>query len=364
MGRSALPPYEQLADRIRRMISSRRLVPGAFLGTEAGFARTSGRARMTVRRAVETLIASGVLERRPGRGVFVRDDSHETRTIRLLAGNLGWEPAVRILHGVQEAAEENGVRVEIEDAHGDLETALTSVRALPDSGAGGAVLVSLHCPAFNEALCALVARGFPFVVVDQTLSEIAAPSVSSDNTAGGASAAGAVIAAGHRHLAFVGDLDASTTRARLAGVNAAARRAGLGSVLVIDLCENDRLGDWAPQIHRAVIRAINAKPRPTALVCSCDAVARGAYRTLRELQVAVPGDVSVVGFDDDPIAEWLTPALSTIRQDFTTIGHEAMEALLAVFADSKSAPGSRLVPVEYVARESVAAPQNAIAQEA
>src|SRR5574344_1249459 len=99
------PPYEQLAERIRRMISSRRLVPGAFLGTEAGLARTSGRARMTVRRAVETLIAAGVLERRPGRGVFVRDESHETRVIRLLAGNLAWEPAVRILHGVQEGAE-------------------------------------------------------------------------------------------------------------------------------------------------------------------------------------------------------------------------------------------------------------------
>ena len=69
-------------------------------------------------------------------------------------------------------------------------------------------------------------------------------------------------------------------------------------------------------------------------------------------------DVSLVGFDDDPIAEWTTPALTTVCQDFSAMGREAVKALVARIA-KPAAPGATIaVPVEFVARESLARRRN------
>ena len=72
---------------------------------------------------------------------------------------------------------------------------------------------------------------------------------------------------------------------------------------------------------------------PTAIVCSCDAVARIAYRVLAEEGIGVPQDVSLTGFDDDPIAEWMSPPLTTIRQDFAEMGRKAVAAFEPLVSD-------------------------------
>ena len=77
-------------------------------------------------------------------------------------------------------------------------------------------------------------------------------------------------------------------------------------------------------------------------------------RALAEEGVSVPRDMSLVGFDDDPIAEWTSPALTTIRQDFSAMGVGAARALAARIKDP-SAPGrTLLVSVSIVMRESLA----------
>ena len=81
-------------------------------------------------------------------------------------------------------------------------------------------------------------------------------------------------------------------------------------------------------------------------------------RAFTEVGISVPDDISLVGFDDDPIAEWTTPALTTVRQDFSAMGREAVKALVARIA-KPAAPGATVaVPVEFVARESLARRRN------
>ena len=120
-----------------------------------------------------------------------------------------------------------------------------------------------------------------------------------------------------------------------------------------DIKGEDRLGDWGIEIRAAVARLLRRKSRPTAVFCSCDAIARHAMRAFAEAGLSVPRDVSIVGFDDDPIAEWASPALTTVRQNFGAMGREAVKALVARI-EKPAAPGVTVkMPVELVERESL-----------
>ncbi len=350
------PAYLALAEKLRLAIDEKNIVPGSFLGTEVELSRNHSLARMTVRRAVQILIDEGLLERLPGRGIFVRDSSHQTRVVKMLAGNLCWTPAVNMSRGARRVATEKGVELLLCDGHGSQDDEIETIRHLPYTGVRGAIIMSMHCHKFYNALCTLVSSNFPFVVVDQQLHEIDAPSVCSDNLGGGKLAAQAILRAGHKRIAFIGDLDASTTNDRLTGVQAALFEADLKLIDSIDIPVVDRLADWEPQIKKAVRELMTTNKPPTAMICSCDTVARAAYRTLSELGLEIPRDISVIGFDDDPLAEWLNPPLSTIRQPFDEIGRIAMELLLERIANTKASFEPKLVPVEYVERDSIAPP--------
>ncbi|GAB3805570.1 hypothetical protein GCM10027605_31790 [Micromonospora zhanjiangensis] len=100
------------------------------------------------------------------------------------------------------------------------------------------------------------------------------------------------------------------------------------------------------------MRTLLRRPdRPTAVVCMNDRLAFGAYQALAEAGLEVPRDVSVVSFDDDPIAAWLRPGLSTVALPHETMGRRAVELLL-----DDRAIGSTVVPMSLRRRGSVAPP--------
>ena len=358
---ASIPPYIRLANRLRSQIRDNALAPGDCIGTEVQLARESGLSRMTVRRAVQMLVDEGLVERRPGRGVFVRGADTATRSVLFLAGNLLWAPAVRVAQAVQSDAPDAGLDVSVFDARGDLDAFLAELRTLPESGAAGAIIMSQHDADFNRALAVLVAADYPFVVIDQALADLPAPSVAADNRAGGRFAAEALLAAGHRRFAFLGDLAADTTAARAQGVADACAAALVPPPAVFDI-PGRRFADWEPAIRERIAEMLRVRPRPTALVCSCDAVALHAIRALSEAGHSVPRDLSVTGFDDDPIAEWASPALTTVRQDFAEMGHRAFAALVAQLGKAEAPespavpPAHEAVPVTLVERSSIAPP--------
>ena len=92
--------------------------------------------------------------------------------------------------------------------------------------------------------------------------------------------------------------------------------------------------------------------RPTGIVCMNDRLAFGAYQAIAEAGLAVPGDVSVVSFDDDPIASWLRPGLTTAALPHEPMGRLAVELLLA----DPGEDSQRLVPMPLITRSSITAP--------
>jgi len=342
----------RIADVLRERVAAMK--PGEPFGTEVALATECGVSRMTARKAVNALVEAGLVERRAGVGVFVRDEGSVTRRWRFLVGNLMWESAIMTASAARCEAEKIGVELELRDAGGDMKKMIAEIAALPGSGAAGAIVFSLHCGEFDAAIRGVAKKGFPIVVIDQDLGPRTNVScVLSDNALGGSLAAERIVHSGHTSLAFIGDLVADTVRARWEGFSRIVSRQTGAKPLKYDIKGEDRLGDWGTEVRAAVGKMLRRKVRPTALFCSCDAIARHAMRALTDAGVRVPADVSLVGFDDDPIAEWTSPALTTVHQDFSAMGCEAVKALVQRAA-KPAAPGvTSIVPVEFVVRESL-----------
>ena len=336
-------------------LKASRTEPGGKLGSEVAIAAECGVSRMTARKAVNALIAEGIVERRAGIGIFVRGGDSFTRRFRFIAGNLLWEAAVRMASAARRTVAGRGAELELRDAHGSEDAYLSEIESLPASGCDGAIVVSIHESRADAAIRRLAATGFPLVVIDETFDDGSVAGVASDNTAGGALAAGALVEAGHTALGFLGDVDTGTVRARLDGFRSVLLGRGLKEPSVYRLHDLDRLGSWETGVRTLAKRIAGLKKRPTGILCSCDTVARFAMRTFAECGLSVPGDVSLIGFDDDPIAEWTAPALTTVHQDFDGLGVAAAERLASF--RSMDDPYERMtVPVSLVSRQSVGRP--------
>lgn len=346
-----IPPNVRMSEALRARVADWK--PGTAVGTEVALAEEFGVSRMTARKAVERLVKDGLLERHAGIGVFRRDKDKEPRHFRFLAGNLLWDSAIGVMLTFRNQIKRTGAELDLRDAEGDAAKLKEELLALPKSGAVGAGVFSIHEPELAEVIADLVASGFPIVVIDEVFDpKTGVSGFVSDNAQGGRIAAEQFVKAGHRNLAFIGDYVADTVRARWEGFREVAEANGINPVR-IELTADDRLGDWAHIIREATRRLLREYPETTGVFCSCDAVARHVMRELWDQKIVVPRDLSVIGFDDDPISGWTSPALTTLHQNFEALGEAAGKALLARYEDRTLPPETVTVPVTLVERGSV-----------
>jgi LacI family transcriptional regulator len=231
--------------------------------------------------------------------------------------------AVEILRGVEEwgADHETGVVVSAVRSGDARPASWTSALASHDTD--GVILVT---SALTEAqLGQLRSGGIPLVVVDPVNPpppEVA--SVGATNWAGGLAATEHLIGLGHcRIAAIAGPEDFLCSRARIDGYRSALERAGLifDPALV-------RHGDF--QHQGGFVRGdelLNLADRPTAIFAGSDQQALGVYEAARQRGLHIPQDLSVVGFDDLPVARWISPPLTTVRQPLAEMGRAAAEML-------------------------------------
>ena len=168
-------------------------------------------------------------------------------------------------------------------------------------------------------------RGLPFVFLTRYVEDVAADAAVVDNSLGASLAAGEAIRVGHRCIgAIFGPQNTSTGRDRERGVRAALEAAG------IELPDaRVRRGSFNYDVgHRAMEELVAAPDPPTVILCSNDSVAIGAYNAARGLGIRVPEDISLVGFDDLPMAAWETFDLTTVRQPMEEMAHTSVALLL------------------------------------
>jgi len=151
------------------------------------------------------------------------------------------------------------------------------------------------------------------------------PSVGATNFNGGMDATAHLVSLGHRRIGFIeGPPEAMVSLARLHGYHAALSQVGLSSDPALMRAAAFTFDGG----FLAAMQILALPERPTALFASNDLQALGVIEAARSLGLRVPQDVSVVGFDDMPAAQWSAPPLTTVRQPFAEMGRVAMHRLL------------------------------------
>lgn len=268
------------------------------------------------------------------------------------------EIAMAFLAGITDELAPTGLALTLLSA-----TAQGAVVPARDVAVDGAIVYS--CNPDSSAVGWLMRRRLPLVFVDQAPAAGIA-SVNIDDRLGARSAAQHIIDLGHRSVAIVtagygGEFgiltdpiqaaSAYTERQRLLGWLDALGAAGIEPTVVRQPHANpEDIG------HTATQTILGHGDRPTAILCFSDAIARGVIRAIQDNDLNVPKDVSVVGFDDNPIGRRTRPALTTVRQDVDAKGRAAVAALTSAIDRARTRPSSRgrhlVLPTELVIRDS------------
>ena len=197
------------------------------------------------------------------------------------------------------------------------------------------------------------AGAFPIVLVDPGFGVEEFDTITIANHEGAAAVVRHLLALGHRRIATVTgpprNIDAEQ---RLAGYRAAIR-AGGGE------CSSDLeiTGDFSEASGRAAGEAIRTlSPRPTAVFAGNDYMAAGVIGALTEAGVRVPQDVAVAGFDDIPIARYLTPPLTTVHVGLLELGERAVGRLVEIQNRGSPTPHHEVLSTTLVIRRSCGAP--------
>ncbi|WP_433498339.1 LacI family DNA-binding transcriptional regulator [Sphaerimonospora sp. CA-214678] len=233
---------------------------------------------------------------------------------------------MEIIRGVERVAREHRVGVALTEFGPERdETAYPNDDTLTRRRPACVVTVAQLSEEQREQLSA---KGIPFVVFDPT-TELPddVPFVGATNWSGGRSATHHLIELGHRRIAMIGGPDqVLCCRARLDGYRSALEDAGLPVEAELTV----RTGLTMEGGHTAALDLLNLPRPPTAIFACNDLQAVGVYQAARALGLGIPTDLSVVGFDDLPIAALVDPPLTTVHQPLTEMAAAATELALAL----------------------------------
>jgi DNA-binding LacI/PurR family transcriptional regulator len=256
-------------------------------------------------------------------------------------------PASTLL-GIERAARVAGYTVTLSSlADLDAPSVRRAVAALADQSVDGVIVIASRESAARGVRD--MRDSLPIVTIEGGYADDI-PVVSVDQLAGARLATERLLGAGHRTVWHVaGPADWLEAQERVAGWRAALTDAGVRVPRLVR-------GDWTPGSGYRAGQELAANRDVTAVFVANDHMALGLLRAFHEAGVRVPDDISIVGFDNIPEAEYFLPALTTVRQDFDELGKRAFRLLLDVM-DGTDAPvvGGRIPPT-LIERDSVGAP--------
>ncbi len=254
-----------------------------------------------------------------------------------------------MVNSLQARLAEKDVSIIISTSLYDVDMELDQVRLLVERGVESIVLVgSIHRP---ETIALLEQRKIAYVFTYTSTSTEIGAAIGFDNEKAGRMAARYLIDIGHTRLAMIAGITDNNDRAaaRRDGFVAELERQGIAKADVTVLESAYKIEGG----RNAMKRLMEKADRPTAVFCGSDIIAAGVIKYCHENSIAVPGDISVLGFDNLEIAELTTPDLTTVEVPAREMGTIAGDYLLATSAQRQHMR-QRELPLRLVVRASTA----------
>lgn len=272
-----------------------------------------------------------------------------SQVILVIVPDIGNPFFSEIIKGMEQVAQARGYSLLLGDSQHSAEREFEYGSRVAARQADGLITLSGRVPFKNyrEQLRKGVLP--PMVNACEYIADRAIPTVQIDNQAAAFKAMQYLLDLGHKHIGFVtGPMTSTLSTERLKGYQKALQSAGRPEkkALIVH-------GDFTAESGVAAAEQLLALAHPpTAIFCSNDEMAIGAIKALKSHGIAVPAQMSVMGFDDIPLARYFDPPLTTVLQPKLEIGREAMKILLDMLAGQPPATKVHSLPFRLVVRAS------------
>ncbi|PZQ88255.1 MAG: transcriptional regulator [Leifsonia xyli] len=260
-----------------------------------------------------------------------------------------------LIRGALSAAEAAGHVVLVAETGGEPAREQEAIEALLDRQVDGIIFATMRA---RELFLPELPEGTEAVMLNATNPRYTR-SVLPDEEAGGRAAVQLLVDAGHREgIVLIGQNDeverdvfrSATIARRVAGIRGALAAHGLA------FAREESIWVWEPENGYDAVRTLLGDGiRPRALLCMNDRLAFGAYQALGESGMRIPDEVSIVSFDNDEVASYLRPGLSTVGLPHEEMGRAAVELLLS----GDGSPREMLIPMPVISRASISTPASA-----
>lgn len=363
MPKDVRPLYSRIYKDLKNKIESGEYKVEEQLPTENDLAEMHGVSRITSKRALIELERDGLIYRKRGSGSFVkRIDNRtppaisESKIISMILPYAASNSLLAYIHGATEYLDDKGYYLTIHSSNWSTEKEKELIYSLPKRGISGIILYPVSTLKNLDAVYSLYMNGQPIVTIDQYYDNVPVGSVTSDNFKGGYMATSKLIELGHRSIAFISSINLqyrTSVRDRFYGYCKALKDADIpidGEIVVDDFMEiyesPEKLNFIQSLIDRLLDRGV------TAIQAEHDHLAVDLVRTAIERNVAVPKELSIVGFDNHEISANIEIPITTITQNFYEIGKQAAAMLVDQINNGNVQKHNKLeIDVEWVARQ-------------
>lgn len=335
--RRELPKYQMIRDELLSWIEVRSLVPGDRLPTEADLAEHFVVSRQTIRQAVGELVQKGVLERIQGSGTYYRGRLG-SNTERTSSGMIGVITTYisdyifpHIIRGIEERLSANGYSPLLFSTQNDPKKERKALESLFEKGVDGVIAEATKSAYTNrnaDLLYQLEERNIPIVMLHATYPDLSVPLVEVDDRYGGYLATKHLVDLGHTRIGAILKMDDRQGLRRMEGYLRALSESGrtFNSDAVAFYATEE--GDSVVSSYGMRIMQLEPAARPTAVFCYNDTIATELISELGNKGLVVPRDISIIGFDDAPLASRSHPPLTTIEHPKYDMGVQAGDLIL------------------------------------
>lgn len=318
---SDLKVSTQIAIFLEDRIQKGEFPEGSVLPSERKLCEEYKVSRVTVRHALEILRNKGIIEKYHGIGNIVRKKTiFETKGV---IGVLTFSSKTftnYILSGIYSYLENTSFKLAIIDTDFDVHKERKAIKKLEKEVRGFLAIPcvsKLNIDLYTE----LISKKIPVVFIDRYLPEVKISNVSTDNRKGGYIAGKHLISVGRYNLAFLSPPLNTAVKDRLDGFKKVLKEKDIEPKII-------KFSGMVPEPGKELIKEIkNELDKIDGIFAANDLLAIQIIQELKKMGIKIPEDISIVGFDDLDFVKYLSPPLTTVRQNLFKMGYQAIELL-------------------------------------
>ncbi|PHI47119.1 GntR family transcriptional regulator [Bacillus halotolerans] len=359
-GMDMLPKYAQVKEEISSWINQGKILPDQKIPTENELMQQFGVSRHTIRKAIGDLVSQGLLYSVQGGGTFVASRSaksalHSNKTIGVLTTYISDYIFPSIIRGIESYLSEQGYSMLLTSTNNNPDNERRGLENLLSQHIDGLIVEptksALQTPNIGYYLN-LEKNGIPFAMINASYAELAAPSFTLDDVKGGVMAAEHLLSLGHTHMMGIFKADDTQGVKRMNGFIQAHRERELfpSPDMIVTFTTEEKESRLLEKVKETLEK--NSKNMPTAILCYNDEIALKVIDMLREMDIKVPEDMSIVGYDDSHFAQISEVKLTSVKHPKSVLGKAAAKYVIDCLEHKKPKQEDVIFEPELIIRQS------------